>query len=180
MRLQEELEGDLATTEKRIAEIDKRMYSGTVSASRELQAMSEEVQHLKQRVAELEEKVLEAMEAREPLDAEVDAIDSEAAAADSEAERLRAAVAEAESSIDTDLASERAERAEAAAKVPADLLAEYEVLRSKLGGTGAARLVGNQCTGCHLALSATEVERLRRQPEDALELCDNCGRILVR
>ena len=180
VRAQEELEGDLATTEARIAEIDKRMYSGTVSASRDLQAMSDEVQHLKQRVSELEEKELEAMEVREPLDAEVGAIDSEGAAAEAEAERLRAAVSEAESAIDTELAGEEAQRAEAATRVPADLLAEYERLRSKLGGTGAARLVGNQCTGCHLALPATEVERLRHQPEDSLELCDNCGRILVR
>src|SRR5947209_17958578 len=37
---QTKLEEALASTEERIAEIDKRMYSGAVSASRELQAMS--------------------------------------------------------------------------------------------------------------------------------------------
>src|SRR4051794_40760745 len=174
------LEAELATTEARIAEINKRMYSGTVSASRELQAMSEEVAHLKERVGDLEEKALESMEVREPLEAEVAKLEAEDAAAGAEADRLRVAAAEADAAIDAELASEQAERQRLAALVPADLLAEYEQLRGKLGGTGAAKLVGNQCTGCHLALSATEVARLRREPDDALEHCDNCGPILVR
>ena len=174
------LEAELATTEARIAEINTRMYSGTVSASRELQAMSEEVDHLKQRVGDLEEKALEAMEVREPLEAEVAKLEAEDAAAGAEADRLRAAAADAEAVIDGELAAEQSERQRVAALVPAELLAEYEQIRGKLGGTGAARLVGNQCTGCHLSLPATEVERLRHQPDDALEHCDNCGRILVR
>src|SRR2546421_2509896 len=51
---QSHLEDELAAAEARIAEVEKRMYSGEVSASRELQAMSQEVDHLKARVSELE------------------------------------------------------------------------------------------------------------------------------
>jgi predicted nucleic acid-binding Zn-ribbon protein len=177
---QKALEDDLATTETRIAEIDKRMYSGTVSASRDLQAMADEVAHLKERVSTLEEQVLEAMDVREPVDAELGAIDAEAAAADQDAERLRGEVAEAEAAINAELATERAAREEAAAAVPEALRKEYEKLRAKLDGVGAARLSGNQCTGCHLTLPATEVDRIRHAPEDEVAYCDNCGRILVR
>ena len=49
-----------------------------------------------------------------------------------------------------------------------------------LGGVGAARLVGPSCTGCHLTLPAQELDRIRREPPDALVFCDQCGRILVR
>ena len=38
------------------------------------------------------------------------------------------------------------------------------VLRSQLGGVGAARLVGDRCDGCHLTLPSVEVERIRRLP----------------
>jgi predicted nucleic acid-binding Zn-ribbon protein len=180
VKAQAEREQALTSTEARIAEIDKRMYSGAVSASRELQAMSDEVAHLKERVSELEEQVLEAMEAREPVDAEVAALEAEQQAAADEADRLRAAAADAEAGIDAELAAEMGARADAEAVVPPDLLKEYEQLRAKLDGIGAARLVGNQCTGCHLTLPATEVDRIHHLPEDEAAYCDNCGRILIR
>ena len=56
----------------------------------------------------------------------------------------------------------------------------YERLRAKLGGVGAARLVGPRCSGCHLTLPATELDRLRKGSPDALVFCDQCGRILIR
>ncbi|MGH9281886.1 MAG: zinc ribbon domain-containing protein, partial [Acidimicrobiales bacterium] len=72
------------------------------------------------------------------------------------------------------------ERATCAGAVPTDLLATYEKLRARLGGIGAARLVGPSCTGCHLTLPAQELARIKREALDALILCDQCGRILIR
>ena len=180
VKAQTGLEETLSATEARIAEIDKRMYSGTISASRELQAMSEEVTHLKDRVSALEEQVLEAMEAREPIDAEVAAIEAEQQAAADEIDRLEQAAGAVEAEIDAELAAEETARAEAESHVPPDLLKEYDQLRAKLDGVGAARLVGNACMGCHLTLAATEVDRIRHLPEDEVVYCDNCGRILIR
>jgi predicted nucleic acid-binding Zn-ribbon protein len=36
------------------------------------------------------------------------------------------------------------------------------------------------CQACHLALPATEVDRIRHLPADALVRCEHCGAILVR
>jgi predicted nucleic acid-binding Zn-ribbon protein len=177
---QKALEGTLASTEARIAEIDKRMYSGTVSASRELQAMSDEVAHLKERVSDLEGQVLEAMEVSEPIDAEVAALEAEEAGGTAEVERLRGLATGAEAEIDAELAAQQQARAAAVEAVPPALLTEYDQLRRKLDGVGAARLVGNLCTGCHLSLSATEVDHIRHQPPDTTVYCENCGRILIR
>ena len=67
--------------------------------------------------------------------------------------------------LDAELAERETGRAAAAASgVRDDLLARYEQLRSKLGGTGAARLVGGSCSGCHLALS---VDGARPRPQGA-------------
>ena len=71
-------------------------------------------------------------------------------------------------------------RSSAAAGVEAELLAAYEDLRVELGGIAVARLVGSVCGGCHLGLSAVEVDRIKKQPPDALVRCDECGRLLVR
>jgi predicted nucleic acid-binding Zn-ribbon protein len=99
---------------------------------------------------------------------------------DEESAVLRASIANAESEIDAELATEEAARAAAVASIPSDLLSLYENLRARLGGIGAARLVKGSCAGCHLALPATEVDRIKRVPPDEIVRCDQCGRILVR
>lgn len=173
-------EEDIAAAEKRITEIDARMTSGAVSASRDLQAMSEEIKHLRERISSLEDIGIEALEEREPLDAELARIDGALATLTVDAERLRAAIAEAEAAIEAEIQTVRSEREQLAAQLPADLADTYGRLRARLGGVGAARLEGSRCTGCHLTLPATEVDRLKREPADALVFCDQCGRILVR
>jgi predicted nucleic acid-binding Zn-ribbon protein len=173
------LEAEIAASDARIGEIEKRLYGGTVSASRDLTAMSEEVSHLKNRRSSTEDRVLEVMEELEPLEAEVARLEGERAALASRAAEVAQAVAEAQAAVDAEAAVVTAERASVAEGLPADLAATYEKLRSKLGGVGAARLVGSSCGGCHLQLPATELDRVRRSSPDALVFCDQCGRILV-
>ena len=177
---QAKAEADIAVAEKRVAEIDTRMRSGAVSASRELQAMQGEIDSIRERVSTLEDAALEAMDEREPLDAEIDGYDTQLAAIDEHAVELRQRIATAEAEVDAELESEQSARAEAAAQVPDDLTKTYENLRTRLGGIGAARLDGNRCSGCHLTLPATELDRIRHADANALVYCEQCGRILVR
>jgi predicted nucleic acid-binding Zn-ribbon protein len=172
-------EAELDTLDSRIADLERRLYSGEVTASRELQAMLAEVEHLKARRSAVEDEVLMAMEEGEPLAAEWEDLAGERASLDSERERLRAALAEAERELDVEIAAEQSARTDVARRLPPRLLETYEGLRAKHGGVGAARLVGNSCSGCHLTLPLSEVDRIRREPADALVFCDQCGRILV-
>ena len=177
---QANLEKDIAASEARIVEIDKRMYSGEVTASRDLEAMAKEITSIRARVSTLEDHALEAMDEREPLDAAVTELEQRDAGYVEFAERLRADIAAAESEIDAEIAQEEAARSAAATVVPAELLEEYERLRARLGGIGAARLEHGTCMGCRMKLPATELDRLKHQPPDALVHCDQCGRILVQ
>jgi predicted nucleic acid-binding Zn-ribbon protein len=174
------LEKDIATTEERIAQIDKRMYSGEVSASKDLQAMSTEIEHLKARVSDFEDAALAALDEREPLDETVAELEARAAGMVELGGRLRSAIAEAEASISAELAAEEERRTTEAAGIDASLLAEYDRLRSRLGGIGVAKLEHGTCMGCRMKLPATELDRLKHQPPDALLHCEQCGRILVR
>jgi len=174
------LEGQIEVSRSRRSELERRMYGGQVSAARDLQAMDDEVKHLNRHIAELEDREIEIMEALEPIDGELRTTEADRTALRDDRDRLRRAVAEAEEKIDADLASRAEAREEAATTVPADLLARYERLRTTQGGTGAARLVGGSCSGCHLALPAMEVDRIRKAPPDEVITCDQCGRILVR
>ena len=174
------LESEAADMARRIRDIEKRMYSGEVSATRDLLAMTAEIEGLKSRCSSLEDQALGAMEEAEPLGASVATMVEERAAIRSEAVALQTTLQAAEVEIEAEVAAEEERRARAAEGMPADLLQTYEKLRSTLGGVGAARLVGTSCSGCHLTLPASEVARMKREPPDTLVLCDQCGRILVR
>jgi len=179
-RRQQRLEDELAAVETKVAELDKRLYSGVVAAPRELQALQADIGSLRRRRSDLEDQVLDAMQEREPLDAEVGRLGDERAQLENEADQLHKAISESTEAIDAELAAELEARTSAVAAVPDELLSLYERLRARLDGVGAARLVNGRCTGCHLSLPATEVDRIKREPPDAVVLCDQCGRILVR
>lgn len=177
---QQALEQQIATTAQRRHQIEQRMLGGEMSASRDLQAMDGEVHHLADRQSELEDEEMALLEEEEPLDQAL--AGNEAAVGDltAEVERLTVAIAEAVVRIDGELVTEAAARAELAAALPPELAARYETLRQRLGGVGAARLVGDRCDGCHLVMPSVEVETIRRLPPDEIATCDQCGRILVR
>lgn len=176
---QKRAEAELAATEQRAAAIDKRLYGGQVAAARDLQAMSAELSQLKARASDLEDGVLELLEVREPLDAQSSGLEQRAVELADRGRELRALLATAEAAIDQELAVLEQKRVEAAAAVPEGLLGTYDRLRSRLGGIGVARLVGNRCDGCHLTLSSAELEQVRHQPEGTVYQCEQCSRILV-
>lgn len=177
---QSELEEQVAGLMARRKGLEDRMYNARGSASRDLQAMDGEIDHLAQRRAEIEEVELELMEEQEPIDAELARVADERSQLESAAGVLRTAVVAAESVVSTEIATLEASRGVEAARLPTDLGDRYEVLRGRLAGVGAARLVGNRCDGCHLELPSAEVDRIRHLPRGTVVTCDQCGRILVR
>jgi hypothetical protein len=163
----------------RVDTIEQRLRSGRAGSYRDEQAMGEEVSSLAHQRRELEDQELEVMEALEPLDKELDGLKESASAASEELAHAREQLGIAEGAIDEEAAVVRAGRDKLAAQVSPELAASYERLRAKLGGIGAAHLVGGACSGCHLQVPAGELHRLRHSAPDSVVYCDQCGRILV-
>ena len=173
------LEERIAASAKRRHELEVRMRSGAVSASKDLQAMDHEVNQLAERQRSLEDEQLILMEEEEPLDEALAAHRAIAGELEEEVARLSGAVAASEVELTAAIESEAVARGEAVSGLPADLVERYERLRSHLGGIGAARLVGDRCDGCHLTLPSVEVERIHHLAADTLTTCPQCDRILV-
>jgi predicted nucleic acid-binding Zn-ribbon protein len=179
-RSQQRLEDEIASLNERANQAEKQLYSGSVSNPRELQALQDDVASIRRRIGQIEDDELEIMELTEPVDAERARLQAERDRLDADIARLTGEQAEAEAEIHQELESVRSQRAEAAAQVPEDLWPEYDALRSQLGGIAVARLVGTTCQGCHLGLSAVEVDRIRKLSPDVPVHCEECGRLLVR
>jgi uncharacterized protein len=179
VRRQTDLESRISSAATRRHSLEQRLYAARGAPARDLQAMDEEIRQLQHRGEEMEEAELEIMVALEPLDAVLASLGADRERLSFAAGALREALAGSEAEIDAELEEQQAARASAAAGVPDDLRQRYESLRARLGGTGAARLVGNRCSGCHLELPAMEVDRIRHLSPGAVVTCEQCGRILV-
>jgi len=180
LREERRLDDEVRNLEARAKAVDTKMYSGTVSSPKELQAMQADVEMLQRQAREREDEELEVLVRREELDAQIAEIEAAQAAIVAEMETLQAALAEQEREIDAELSVEEAARAELAPNIADSTLRLYEQIRAGNRGVGAARLIGMNCQACHLALPATEVDRIRHLPADALARCEHCGAILVR
>jgi predicted nucleic acid-binding Zn-ribbon protein len=179
VREEQRIDDEVRTLAAKATEVESKMYSGEISSPRELQSMQADVEQLRRHQRGLENRELELMEAREPLDAGVSELEARRDGLAAELDGLRRTLAEAEAVIDAEAGVELAARASVAGGIADALVSEYERCRVVARGVGVARLVGNTCQGCHLSIPATEVERIKKSGDRALEHCDNCGCILV-
>jgi uncharacterized protein len=178
-RAQKRLEDEVASVEEKVISVHGQLYGGSVTSPRELQALQDDESALKRHQSAVEDKVIEQMELAVPLDEQGDELSARRGALGADEVRVAAELSAGEAEIDAEVAGVEAERAEIAGTVDPELLERYETLRHELGGIAVARLVGTNCGGCHLTLSAVELDRIRHQPDDTVVLCEECGRLLV-
>jgi predicted nucleic acid-binding Zn-ribbon protein len=179
VRQQRRFEDEIAAVEAKILTVDGQLYGGSVSSPRELQALQDEIGALRRRTDDLETQLLEILTSLEPIDGSLEALDAEDVAIADERAAATASLAASVAEVEAEIATEEAARADAASGLPEQRVAEYEDLRGRLGGIAVARLAGTSCGGCHLTLSAVEIDRIRKLPPDEPGMCEECGRMLV-
>jgi predicted nucleic acid-binding Zn-ribbon protein len=172
-------ENDVEQVRSRAARNQARLDSGQAGA-KDLQGLQHELESLANRQGVLEDVELEIMERQEAATAALDA-------ATGELDKVSQQLAEAQGRRDKQLAlleaeanSERQARDNAAAGVPAALIALYEKIREHSDGVGAARLYQRRCEGCRLSVPPNDLNRIRSAPTDEVIRCEECRRILVR
>ncbi|MDQ6918374.1 MAG: hypothetical protein M3Z98_03335 [Candidatus Dormibacteraeota bacterium] len=153
---------------------EKELMSGRIRSPSDLTKMSDEVGHMKARLAEEEDQEFELMAALEAAEAELAAARQEladaAAAVEEAAPKLRGRL----NVIEGEGAKLELQREALWVEVPAPLQAAYRKI-SRIPNPVVA-MVGGQCEGCRVQLTANELQVLRRGERFT---CQNCNRILV-
>jgi predicted nucleic acid-binding Zn-ribbon protein len=130
------------------------------------------------KISAIEDESLVALERSEELDTAVTRLEAEAATARAKVDEADNAHATALETVRIALAAVRDRRAQAATRLDPDWVARYERRRADHAGVAVARLVRATCGGCHIDLSTSEVEAVRRMEPTQRE-CPNCARWLV-
>ena len=151
----------------------------TVIAPREAEALQHEIATLREERSILDDDALAAMMQVEEDEASAADLNAQIAEAEVAVAAAQQALREAQD-VEQSQIRQLVERRDAQALVvPADLLARYEARRVNRKDAVVAELHGATCDACHLDLSQTERDDLRRLAADEIPECPHCGCILV-
>ncbi len=177
---QKRLEDEAAIIEAKADVDDNRLYSGELTAIRDLQALQDEIAGLRSRQGVLEERAIEALLEAEELSGQAEALEEQRAAGDERVTVLEAELAAEEAAIDEQLATLAATRSEVAARIEASAVADYERLRQTFGPSTAVTFDPSTGCGCPQQMPAVEVARIKRCAEGEVLGCAECGRLVLR
>jgi len=180
----EDAQRELARVESDVATVNARVQRDTTllaaaKNAKDAAGLESEMASLNRRIGDLETGQLELMERIELLQARVG--DAEAALADVEVERSRLGQSRDEriAVLTEERASVESNRATIASRVPAELLALYERQRTRYG-FGASLLQGGVSSASGVALTGSDLARVRAAASDEVLLCPDSEAILVR
>ena len=185
MREQGTFESELASIEKRDSEIANHLARlekqlKTVIAPREAEALQHEIRNLTNERESGDERGLEILDGAAGT---AEALD-EARRLESDAAEVLAAgsadVRRAEEATRSAMNGLLSERQVAISTVDGTDLETYERLRLNHGGVAIAEIKHGVCGGCHMDISASEMDAIKRLPVDQIAECPNCTRLLLR
>lgn len=168
------LEGEADSTRATIQRLRQQQFE--VKTNDAYRAMVREIELLGTRLREMEDNELERMERAEELHR---ALIGTRASLDEERRRVENECAELDRravALSADIERMEAERAAAAADVPAEWMSRYVRIRDHVGGLAVAPVEHGTCGGCHMRLPPQVVHDARRA--DAVVVCTYCGRML--
>lgn len=167
--------------EKDVSSIDARLskfedHKAAVKTNDEFHALQREVAASQEQKGVLEEKVLEFMMEADTLAAKVKDAEGVLAAANKELAAMKATHATEKAALETTVAGLVAERTTTATRLDKPTFSKYEQLLKGRRGVAVARMEGELCMACHIAMRPAVAARVRKNEE--LLTCDNCQRIL--
>lgn len=180
----DELSSSIERAEERGAELlthrqrlERQMK--TVIAPREAEALMNEMATLDAQIDELDVHELEALEEQSTIDDQLTAHLQGEEQLRNRSIQADGALAIEVGDIDRELADLVDRRVELRPQLSDGLMATYDRKRAALG-VAVAPLVGRQCQGCHLELSAAEIDTVKAEAADTgVTDCPDCGRLLI-
>jgi predicted nucleic acid-binding Zn-ribbon protein len=170
---------ELATDEVRnhAAEIEKKLYSGSIKNPKELQDYDADLKSLKEQTRHKEDELLAILE-------QVDAAEKEHAAAEAVFNEIDSAwrggqdemLAE-KARLEPEVQRLQATRADQATGFERTLIGLYDLLRQRRGGSVVAGVERGMCQGCRITLPTSVMQRARSGV--GVVQCVSCERILI-
>ena len=169
-------EANSATLRKKRERLEQQMK--TVIAPREAEALQHEILTVNTELNTVDEESLAFMEESEHIDSTLVAARAALVELRTAEVTATAALHEAEEYKKAEARDVEEKRQRLAETLDEKWSAAYELRRSQHKGIAVAKVKNHVCGGCHLDLSTSEVDLLKKETDENRE-CPNCARWLV-
>lgn len=169
-----ELETDSITEHRKI--LEKKIYSGKTTNSKELQNWQSEIEHLQKKQNEKEEIQLELMETQEALEESINENKENLKKKEEEIEEAKKLQITESTRLEKEIAELTIKRDKLAAAIEPSTLHRYEQLRlSTFDGVAVVKITNQACGGCYMSVPMSMIRQVQAHH---LTTCNNCMRIL--
>lgn len=175
---QRDLELQVGRLRERGAEIEKKLYGGSVTNARELQDLQGDFDQLARQRDRVEEELLALLEQVEAKQGGVRAGEARLREIEAAWSGDQARMQADDQRIEVELSGLRGQREEQAAKVPPPLLDRYDRLRRRRKGVAVSKVQRGVCLGCRLSIPPAVLQRARSGTNPDPPQCPSCERIL--
>lgn len=171
------LEDTVESNEQKIKSIEKKLFSGSVTDSKELSNYQSEAASLKKNNSRMEDEILELMEKQEELEPSVEAFKKKLDELDSKIKRIESEIAEKSEGLKHNIEGLKMRRQDVAARMDADDVKKYNVMKAKKGGIAVSVIRDNFCKVCNMEIPSKDAEKF--VDSDTVYNCPVCGRLSV-
>jgi predicted nucleic acid-binding Zn-ribbon protein len=171
------LEDMITLQNEKIKKNEEKLFSGTITSSKELLNYQEEIKFLKQNNDNVESKAIELMISIDEWKPKIKEIEKSKARIDFEIEMVKKEAGEKTKVISDAVKRLREKRATVISKIPKDALAKYEETKAKKGGIAVAVLKDRFCDICNMEIPTGDAEKIKDLSK--LYKCPLCGRMLI-
>jgi len=172
-----QVQSDVSTLLEENEKLEKRLYDGTITNTRELKSVESEQAELRRRIAREEEKIT-------PYESDIAACEHTQAEVETQLKDARSQWAEDEPQYQSQIVEHNQriknlfdERKKITAQMPSYYVKTYENLFKQTKGMAVVQVNRGVCMGCFIQLPLNETNKLKKDKN--LPRCSNCARILI-
>ena len=175
---QKDAELRLQSLEEKRSEVEMKLYSGGITASRELEDMNKQLDMLERQRSDIEELALRSMDTSAVTLKNAQKAEAKLTALAEKYKKVRAAYKQEVAKVNAEIAKIEKERATLTGNITPAILAQYNTIRGKRKGIGVAMMgKDGACGACHTKLSSNLRDDIL-SGKNALT-CEHCGRLLA-
>jgi len=149
-----------------------------VKTNEAFKALQHEIEMAETEMTKSEDRLLEQMVSSEQYDRQVKAAEKSFSVVEEEVRGERAKIEAEKAAAEKELAGFEAERAQAVATIPEDLIDHYQRIAKRHGGVAVAAIRGEACGACGAHIRPHVFQELGREDNPELYHCELCTRIL--
>jgi predicted nucleic acid-binding Zn-ribbon protein len=176
LQTQKEAEWTLEDLTRRQTETERRLYNGSISNAKELQALQSETQRLHAQQNRQEEVLLEVIDAAEASAHNVERKLATLEKAEEEWRKERVVLQERLDQLENQVQERQKKRQGLVESLDGELVKRYDTLRRTKQGRAVSKVEQNSCQWCRVILTPSELQHVRQSRD--IQTCMNCGRIL--